>query len=409
MKFQSALTFLTILVFNANAQNYFSLKGKIVDAVSNQPIEGAYVSFASKSQGIISNENGDFVLKFPKNHLDTSLVINAFGYTPRIDAIEQTDSLYTFSLERAIPQRLDKLKFDSLNIKSKVLVNLAFSEIRKLYPIKPSLLTGYYQEMASVNSEDAVLKEAIIRVERTTGLRNELGDKVKLMKGRTLENPINANIIRKHGFKNGFNIAVKSFESGVPEFFGDDLSDYAFKLDTNLIEINNRYNYVFSFSPIKKRIKAERTGSLYVDTLTNAIVRMEYEMTEKGADDVFAGNVLSNIKKTGKSITYAINYKLFSGKWYLQDSKLKIETELENMLNANQKVSNELNIRFVTTDIGKSNGRFIDSLDRMVDTDEIKKSNKTSDNFWQNYNFVPQPKIKAFEGYNNLKSYAIGK
>jgi hypothetical protein len=390
MKTIQAFTILLFFSFSSFSQNFYTIKGKIIDDSNQKPIDGAYIHFADKSQGISSNSNGDFVIKFPKNYLDTTLVINAIGFEPRFDFIESiTDSVFIFKLKSIANSKLGKEQFLKMNENPKFWVNQAFSEIKKLYPVNPSLLVGFYRENASINDEFAQVREAILKVERVTGTDfKEFGDKIKLMKGRSLENRINASLIRKHGFKNGFSIVTKSVESGMPVFFGDDLEDYSFKLDSNLININNRYNFVFEFKPVNKRVKAARNGKLYIDTLTNAIVRVEYALTPEGADDIFKDNSFSNVKKTGKEVVSTTNYRLHKGKWYLQDSRLTIITELENMLNHNQKVLNKLELSFVTTDITKTNGRNINFEEMLLDTEDCKKVKNFDDKFWQNYNFV---------------------
>ncbi len=390
MKTLQAFAILILTSLSTNGQNYFTIKGKILDARTSKPIEAAYIYFAGKSQGISSNENGDFALKFPKTHLDTTLVINAYGYEPRFDFIEViSDSVYIFKMKSVNQAQIDNEKFLKMNKNPKFWVNTAFSEIKKLYPTNPSLLIGFYQEHALINDEFAQKREAIIKVERVTGTSfEEFGDKIKLMKGRSIENKHYSSIVRKHGFKNGFDLVTKSIESGIPGFLGEELENYNFKLDSNLVNINNRQNYVFDFEPVNKKIKAARNGKIFIDTLTNAIVRIVYALTPNGVDDIFKDNLLSNIKKTAKEVVSTTNYRLYKGKWYLQDSKLTIVTELENLLNSNQVVLNKLDLKFTTIDITKTNGRNVNYEETMLDTEDFKKVKIFDDKFWQNYNFV---------------------
>ncbi|MEI7423188.1 MAG: TonB-dependent receptor [Prolixibacteraceae bacterium] len=91
---------LPILV-NAQKATAIKLKGKIVDAKSNQPIIGATIAVVSNHLGTYSNENGFFNLNIPS---DTStLVISSIGYKTLTEKLKSNNlSSFTIKLEEDI-------------------------------------------------------------------------------------------------------------------------------------------------------------------------------------------------------------------------------------------------------------------------------------------------------------------
>ena len=57
-----------------------NLNGKVADFLTFQPIESASVYIKNTTIGTISNSDGNFALKVPKEHLDDTLVISSIGY-----------------------------------------------------------------------------------------------------------------------------------------------------------------------------------------------------------------------------------------------------------------------------------------------------------------------------------------
>ncbi len=57
-----------------------NLNGKVADFLTFQPIESASVYIKNTTIGTISNSDGNFALKVPKEHLNDTLVISSIGY-----------------------------------------------------------------------------------------------------------------------------------------------------------------------------------------------------------------------------------------------------------------------------------------------------------------------------------------
>lgn len=81
MKNISLFIFSLCFNFFANAQSTFLVSGKVIDSATNQPLSGASVFAQNTTQGTISKDNGDFMLRLPNGGYD--LVISYTGYETR--------------------------------------------------------------------------------------------------------------------------------------------------------------------------------------------------------------------------------------------------------------------------------------------------------------------------------------
>lgn len=77
---KSVLLFLVFLasISGVYAQEQFTVTGKVIDATSQQPLNGASVFCQNTTFGVITKENGEFTIKLPRGGYD--LVVSYTGY-----------------------------------------------------------------------------------------------------------------------------------------------------------------------------------------------------------------------------------------------------------------------------------------------------------------------------------------
>jgi nucleoside-diphosphate-sugar epimerase len=89
------------LTFIANAQSTFLVAGKVVDSATNQPLSGASVFAQNTTQGTISKDDGNFMIRLPNGGYD--LIISYTGYETRSVRISNSQPVGD-SLVIALPQ-----------------------------------------------------------------------------------------------------------------------------------------------------------------------------------------------------------------------------------------------------------------------------------------------------------------
>ena len=218
-----------------------------------------------------------------------------------------------------------------------------------------------------------------------------MAEKIKLIKGRTYEKTDFTTELAEFGFGNGPSIVSHSMEVAIPEYLeGKNFDDYDYTLDSLLSTFNNKPVFVFHFGPVSKKVKAARQGTIYVDSVSRAIVRIEYEFTPEGLKDVVKGtfkSVFGGLKTEVKRVAAHYQYHPFNGKWYLQDSQLLLEANLKQGKDFQAFAS--LHLAFVTNDIALKFNPAIRPDEHLQSTENFAKGGyRYDDTFWGNFNFL---------------------
>jgi hypothetical protein len=377
-------------------QGYQQVKGQIVDQSTGKSVEFAYVSISGKAWGTLANREGRFSLNYPKIDSQKEGVISAAGYQNTVlplRNLKPVDSVVV-SLEPVLRAEL-AVSFRN-QTDGRLLVFSALKAIRANFQATPTVLTGFYREILSTDTACWNVREAILKVEKLPNVQTELPEKVKLVKGRQgVRNPL-SKALEGYAFPNGAAIVTRSMELGPPDYWdGDNLNDYEFRLDSVLTGCDNRAAYRLTFAPVAgRRVRAARTGEVLIDTASRAIVRIAYEFTPEAAGEVLKTNlkaVFDNLsgrsKKEVKRVASHSHYRQLNGKWFLQDSRLVLETQFT--FATNPAMTAVIDLHFGTGEYAKSNGQAVKETEVLTTTENLPKQNsRLDDRFWGNFNII---------------------
>ncbi len=390
------LLYLSVFLFliqGALAQGYLSLSGKIVDAQTKEPIANAYVGLLKRGTGTISNEDGQFVYRFPRIANDSVLVVAVAGYRTFQQkassfAANQKDVLIT--LEPARPQVVDSgfvKRFEA-----RELVAAALRKVKANASPQPYLLIGFYKETLQQDGQYIEIKEAVLQSEKDPRPKILIPEKTKVVKNRIFQNDNRSKILEGYAFPNGTSIVTHSMDVGLPEYLeGNAMYDYNYQLDDTLTFYLDKSVFRVRFWPLSTTAKGARVGIMTINAADSAIVRIEYDFTANGMKDILntgtMDKILGDNKRTAKRLYTCINYKPYMGKWYLQDYQLLLNTEFKrNKIT----LAGLIRVHFVTTEIMKSNGGRVAESDILLNTDDFSLQTipKYDDSIWANFNYV---------------------
>jgi hypothetical protein len=375
------------------AQGYLSLSGKIVDAQTKEPIANAYIGLLKRGTGTLTNDDGQFVYRFPRIAADSVLVVAVAGYRTfqqkaSLFAINQKDVL--IQLEAARPQVVDSgfvKRFEA-----RELVAAALRKVKANASAQPYLLTGFYKETLQQNGEYIEIKEAILQSEKDPRPKATIAEKTKLVKNRLFQNDNRSKALDGYSFPNGASIVTHSMDVGLPEYLeGNAMYDYNYQLDDTLTFYLDKSVYRVRFWPVASTVKGARNGIMTINAADSAIVRIEYDFTVNGMKDILKigamDKILGETKRTPKRLYTCINYKPYLGKWYLQDYQLLLDTQFKQGKNT---AMGRIKVHFVTTEIIKSNGGRVAESDVLLSTDDFSLQTipRYDDNIWANFNYV---------------------
>ncbi len=375
------------------AQGYLSLSGKIVDAQTKEPIANAYVGLLKRGTGTTTNDDGQFVYRFPRIAADSVLVVAVVGYRTFQQkassfATNQKDVLIL--LEPARPQVVDSGFIK--RFEARELVAAALRKVKANASPLPYLLTGFYKETLQQNNEYIEIKEAILQSEKDPRPKITIPEKTKMVKNRLFQNENRSKALEGYSFPNGASIVTHSMDMGLPEYLeGNAMYDYNYQLDDTLTFYLDKSVYRVRFWPVAASIKGARVGVMTINAADSAIVRIEYDFTANGMKDILKtgamDKILGETKRTPKRLYTCINYKPYLGKWYLQDYQLLLDTRFKQNKST---VTGTIKVHFITTEIIKSNGSRVAESDVLLSTDDFSLQTipKYDDSFWANFNYV---------------------
>jgi len=390
-----ALLFPLLFATNALRAQTIAWPGRVLDAATRQPLAGALVGMPSRSLATQTNADGVFSYKFAPINRAEPLVVSALGYRDWSKKAEALAGDTLILLVRVAPQLLDSIALAAHPARR--LVDEALSKVRENYPTAPFAMTGFYRETLTRDSASVRLAEAVLKVEHAPSHDPEdlLPEKAKLLRARQYQNSAGMADLESFSFGNGTAYVTHSMELGVPEYLdGKARNDYQFVLDSLLDFWHDRALWRIRFGPVSNRVKAAREGTIWLDTLTQAIVRIDYEFTPEGRADVLKSNLKSVVGRVFGGARNSVQrvhgfyaYRPFNGRWYLQESGLELAATFQKR---EEKTAATIRLHFVSTELFPKVNVPLRETEAIRSTENFPpaKAGRYDEGFWGNFNVV---------------------
>jgi hypothetical protein len=373
------------------AQGMIEYKGIVKDAGTGNPLESAVVDiqYGGFSNGI--NEEGDFVFKIPRIMLDSAiLTVSTIGYKRISRPVKElsVSEANVFLLEQADPIEV------TLGISdAKVVVQMAVDSMKANNYLTAQLQHGYYREYAIIEDIGMVkLKESILRVERFPSDKKR-PDRFKAVESRQLDWPNQSKKISAWFFENGPSVMFRALETGLPDFMtSSEMKKYEFRVDSLLVPYDTLGLYKIRFEPKSSSLKGGRTGYIYIEPLSRAIVRIEYNFTEKAIRELLSIGI-SNVKLSSDNISFESQYRKSGDKWVLAENRMKADILYEERLDNQFSAMVHWDFRFVATESAPLRRGGVGELDQLQTTADFKRGFGLSPEIWKNMNYIPSTEV----------------
>lgn len=306
-------------VHRKEENNYFVIRGILLDKQTNEPIEAGTIGVMNTSIGSITNANGEFRLTLPDTLRRSTLYFSHLGYDPRqVETSLLTGQNSTITLEaKVIPiQEVVVRIVNPLRLLREMKQN-----IEKNYPQSPAYLTSFYREGIERRNKFVGLTEAVFKIHKTAYRHNPVPDQVKLLKMRRIISQQERDTIIAR-MKSGIGASLMlDLVKEMPDFLlpDDNMEQYAYA-STDITVIDNRLTYVIYFEQKENIHSALYRGELYIDSENNALLRARFEINPKyikQAAGMLVEKKSRNLKITPQRVTYTVTYKPYNGQYYI--------------------------------------------------------------------------------------------
>ncbi len=169
------------------------LQGTVVDQKNGKPLAYAAVGVKNNNIGSITNAQGKFILKIPKELISENLCVSFIGYSNTCIPVEQA-----FNKNQVIKLYRNYISVQEVIIRGtdpKSIIRSANKNIKYNYSTKANYLTAFYRE--SVKQKDQVMffSEAVLKVFKTPYTSPYGIDQIKILKSRVFRNVSKSKII----------------------------------------------------------------------------------------------------------------------------------------------------------------------------------------------------------------------
>jgi hypothetical protein len=378
--------------------NYTELKGSIVDKKTGDPLAYASMSVIGTNITIVSNSEGQFLLKLPNENSDPKVLISFIGYKNKLVSLSELKlNKHRIELERTSVQ-LPELSVSSKDASE--LVRTVLEKKGENYYNTSMLMTAFYRETIKKNRSYASVSEAVVEVNKQpyTSAKTDI---VRLFKSRkqTDYNRLDTLTFKLMGGPfNSLYLDVMKYPEVI--FTDEMMENYEFSFDRSTY-MDNQLIYIVDFKQRSNKSEPLYFGKLYIIAKSMALKTAVFSLNitdKEEASKMFIMKKPLNAKAFPFETKYRIDYREIDGKWYYGYSRIELGMKIvwkKRLFNTNYLSTVEMAV----TDWGKSaEKKSIDFKDRLkpsvIISDEA--DGFTDPQFWGEFNVIePEKSIET--------------
>jgi hypothetical protein len=370
----------------------------VEDEDSGDPLAFATVAIEGSNIATVSNSNGDFSLKVPKNKTIEKIRISFIGYDKKyIPVSTLSHGRSTIGLKMITVPLVEVSVFPS---DPNLLIRAVMNHRNENYLNTPTKMTAFYRETIKKGWSYVSLSEAIVELYKYS-YDNPREDRVKLDIGRksTDYDKLDTLAFKLQG--GPYTATMLDIMKDPYLLFDKDMIEYYnFKI-SNITRIDDRTIYVLSFEQ-KPRVKIPLFyGKLFVDTRNLAVTRAIFNMNTEDKNEV--ARMFIRKKPLGAKVypteaSYIVNYRQNNeGKWYFGYSRGQASFKVKwrrKLFNTNYHTTLEMAVTdWTTTDQEPFRGSDRLKINAIME-DEV--SGFSDPDFWGDYNVIePEQPIES--------------
>ncbi len=384
---------------------YIEFSGTVEDDQTGNPLVFATISVEQTNISTISNTDGEFLIKIPKEMLNGTISVAILGFkTKRIPISQLSNENNRIKLEVLVTE------LSEINVKlpkdAKALVKMTLKKRGENYLNKEVLMTAFYRETIKKRKKNVSLAEAIVNIYKQP---NNVGkrDYIKLYKDRksTDYSKLDTVALKLQGGPfNALYVDLMKYPSYV---FTEDVMDlYIFSFAPSTT-VNGKPVYVVRFKQRADIYKPLYYGKLFIDAETLALTSAVYNLNvedKKLASELFVLRKPRNVFVYPTEAAYRVDYRVKDGMWYYGYSNVQLSFKINKkgkLFNSFYSLTSEMAITDwkVNTD-----GESVKGRDRLrpsvIISDEA--SGFSDPEFWGAYNVI-EPEKSIESAINKIK------
>jgi len=381
-----------------NEATYQEYKGIVIDKKSKAPLVSATIALNETNISTITNSEGEFSLKVPKDSPNKKITVSFLGYKDKEVSLSSLVGDKT-----KIKLQVSVTELSEINIDPKdpeALIKAVMKRRGANYQSDNTIMTAFYRETIKKRRTYVSLSEAVVDVYKKPYVSGK-SDIIKLYKARKSADykKLDTLTLKLQGGPSS-TLFIDVMKNPDLLFTEDIMAIYEFSFGKST-KINDRYLYVLNFKQRPNIDDLYYYGKLYIDSETLALTKAVFSLNlddKDRASKLFVRQKPSRAKVYPTVASYNMNYREKNGKWYYGYGKI----DLVFKVNWKKKLFNstyKLNIEMAITDWKKNpSDKDIRSKDRLKSSVVIsdEASGFSDPEFWGAYNVIePEKSIES--------------
>ncbi|WP_317168290.1 carboxypeptidase-like regulatory domain-containing protein [Pelagihabitans pacificus] len=395
--------------YTANAAVYFQdeqqeasfnqYKGEVLDRDTKKPLVFATLSLENTNISTISNTEGEFALKVPKDVTDGNVVVSFLGYkTVRLPLAQLTDGNNKIFMEVSI------LELSEVNLSvpkdAKSLVRETLRKKGENYFDDPTLMTAFYRETIKKRRKNVSLSEAVVNIYKSP-YNTDRRDAVQLYKARksTDYSKLDTVALKLQGGPfNALFVDIMKYPEYI--FTDESIENYDFDF-VQSTRVNDRLLYIIEFKQKDWIREPLYQGKLYIDAenkiLTSAIYTLNITDKDQAAR-LFVRKKPAQASVWPTEVAYRVDYREKDGKWYYGYSNVLLEFKInwdKRLFNSVYSMTCEMAVTDWEKNIEGTTPKFRDRMKTSIILNDEAIGFADPD-FWGEYNIIePEKSIES--------------
>ena len=377
--------------------SFIQYKGHIIDSKTKDKLSFASLSLLGSNIAGVSNSEGEFSIKIPKEHLNSSLEISYLGYKNKVISL------------KGLEQEKVQIELEPFNIalneivistnEAEALFKQVMERRTQNYSSDFNQMTGFYRETVKRRRSYLSISESVLDIQKQP-YQNNFDDFIELFKGRKNTDYTKLDTLTfklQGGPYSTIFMDVMKYPNII--FTDDALANFEFTLENNT-QIDDKKVYVLAFKQRPQILDPLYYGRLYVDTESLAVIRASFNLNvenKKAVSTLFTQKKPSGADVYPVEAFYQINYREQNGKWRFGYSRGDITFKVDwdkKLFNSTYESAIELAVtdwEKRSNESTKSGGKLRQNV-IMID----KVSNFADPDFWGEYNIIePEKSIES--------------
>lgn len=389
----------------AQENQYVEYSGTVVDSESGNALVFASLSVNETNISTITNSDGEFLLKVPKNIGNAIITVSYLGYDTKEVPVNQLNKA-----NNTIELTNSMIELSEINLvlpsDAKALVKTTLKKKAENNTNKHVLMTAFYRETIKKGRKNASLAEAIVNVYKQpyTSARK---DNIELFKARksTDYNRLDTIALKLQGGPyNPLYIDLMKYPEYI--FNTDMINSYRFSFAQSTT-IDGKPVYVVNFRQKNTVVEPLYYGKLYIDSETLALKSAIYNLNVENKEltsNLFVRKKPRDIKVYPTNAAYRVDYREKDGKWYYGYGNVQLSFKVKRKrkwFSSNYSLTSEMAV---------TDWKFNLENEKLRNREKLKKSVVISDaasgfsdpEFWGAYNVI-EPEKSIESAINKIK------